>query len=107
MRHQGRTLAVLTTNVMAQVGAPKLPKAAGLYTPENILPSIIWKYTCGNCGLFVEPNKCAIISEEGGTDPGEINPRGYCVLWVPRPQEPAFSRWALMAMGKPAIEDPR
>jgi hypothetical protein len=102
-----RILAYGVKQIQEAVGLQKFTKQVLMYQSTPPIMPLGYKYTCGNCGFFADHNKCQIVSEQGEPDPGQISPGGWCPAWLPRPEEPPFSRWALMMAGLPPIEDTR
>lgn len=47
-------------------------------------PPLFWDYRCLNCRFWVEPDGCQVVS-------GRISPSGWCVIWLPPDDKPAFS----------------
>lgn len=54
-----------------------------LYVPINPPPAV-WDYKCYKCHWYQEPRQCKVVR-------GDISPYGWCTLWVPPANYPAFS----------------
>lgn len=60
----------------------KLTKEAAAYrnTPVSVqILSVDGDYRCGNCLLFLKPNRCLIVE-------GSIKKSAWCILWVGFPK---------------------
>lgn len=47
-------------------------------------PPVFWDYKCRKCRFWIEPNACTVVN-------GEISPNGWCSIWLPPDDKPAFS----------------
>ena len=61
----------------------KFPKSAVAYIPLSP-PPVLWDYKCRKCRFWQEPASCIVVE-------GEILPRGWCTIWLPPDDKPAFS----------------
>lgn len=61
---------------------PKFPKALVAYQDNPVLVKILsleGDYRCGNCLLFLKPDRCLIVE-------GLIKAEAWCILWVGLPK---------------------
>ena len=61
----------------------KFTKQQVAYIPFSP-PPVFWDYKCKKCKFWKEPDSCTTVE-------GKISPRGYCVIWLPPEDKPAFS----------------
>ena len=61
----------------------KYSKQAVAYFPLSP-PPVFWNYKCKKCRFWIEPNACEVVE-------GKISPGGWCVIWLPPDDKPAFS----------------
>lgn len=47
-------------------------------------PPVFWDYKCKKCRFWIEPDRCEVVE-------GEISPIGWCAIWLPPDNKPAFS----------------
>ena len=75
----------------------KFSKREAAYLPQSPFPSLLWQNRCGRCRFWEEgepgePGKCHIVGREGDPYGGEaIHYRGWCGLYTPPANEPAFT----------------
>jgi len=61
----------------------KFSKPAVAYIPFSP-PPVFWDYKCKKCRFWQAPDSCKVVE-------GKISPRGYCAIWLPPDDKPAFS----------------
>ena len=66
---------------VAQNGKFTKPQAA--YLPFSP-PPVFWDYKCKKCCFWQAPNGCRVVE-------GKISPGGWCSIWLPPEDKPAFS----------------
>lgn len=75
----------------------KFDKHTAIYLPQSPLPPVVWRNQCQRCQFWEEgePGKagsCHIVGREDDPYGGEaIHPRGWCALFTPPSEEPAFA----------------
>ena len=68
----------------------KLPKALVIYLQTGP-PPIIWKYNCGGCMFYIDPEECSIVDSAGPPHEGFICPDAWCIIWFPLGDTAPFS----------------
>ena len=61
----------------------KLSKSQVAYIPFSP-PPVFWDYKCRKCLFWQSPGACQVVE-------GKISPRGWCAIWLPPDDKPAFS----------------
>lgn len=61
----------------------KFSKFTVAYLPLSP-PPVFWDYKCKKCRFWIEPDRCEVVE-------GEISPIGWCAIWLPLDNKPAFS----------------
>lgn len=75
----------------------KFGKGEAAYLPQTPFPPNAWVNSCGRCRFWQEGDRgeagsCHIVGRPGDSFGGErIHPRGWCKLWLPPANEPAFA----------------
>lgn len=75
----------------------KFGKKEARYLPQTPFPPNLWVNSCGRCrfweeGASGEAGRCHVVGRKGDRFGGEhIHPRGWCKLWLPPENEPAFA----------------
>lgn len=75
----------------------KFSKREVAYLPQSPFPPLLWQNRCGRCRFWEEgspgePGGCHIVGREGDPYGGEaIHYRGWCGLFMPPSNEPAFT----------------
>jgi len=47
-------------------------------------PPVFWDYKCRKCRFWQAPDSCTVVD-------GKISPGGWCAIWLPSDDRPAFS----------------
>ena len=68
-------------NRVAEEG--KFLKTQVAYIPFSP-PPVFWDYKCRKCRFWQSPDSCTVVD-------GKISPRGWCAIWLPPDDKPAFS----------------
>lgn len=58
-------------------------KSQVLYSPLSP-PPVFWDYKCAKCRFYDGAGGCRVVD-------GEIGRNGWCVLWLPPDNKPAFT----------------
>jgi len=61
----------------------KFTKSQVLYFPLSP-PPVFWDYKCRKCRFWQGPDSCIVVD-------GKISPGGWCAIWLPPEDKPAFS----------------
>lgn len=61
----------------------KFSKPQVAYVPLSP-PPVFWDYKCRKCRFWIAPDACEVVE-------GAIAPRGWCTIWLPPEDKPAFS----------------
>ena len=61
----------------------KFSKQAAAYLPLSP-PPVFWDYKCRKCRFWQTPDSCKVVDEK-------ISPIGWCAIWLPPDDKPAFS----------------
>ena len=61
----------------------KFSKSQVAYLPFSP-PPVFWDYKCRKCLFWQGPDSCTVVE-------GEISPGGWCSIWLPPEDKPAFS----------------
>lgn len=77
----------------------KFDKRSARYLPQSPFPPLLWRPQCGRCQFWEEggpgePGRCHVVGRPDDDFGGEaIHPRGWCAVFTPPSDEPAFA-WA-------------
>lgn len=61
----------------------KYSKQSVAYLPVSP-PPVFWDYKCRKCRFWQPPDSCTVVESE-------VSPRGWCAIWLPPDNKPAFS----------------
>ena len=69
----------------------KFAKRQVVYVPVSP-PPFFWDYKCRKCRFWQQPDSCSVVD-------GTVSPGGFCVIWLPPDDKPAFSWIRELARG--------
>ena len=69
----------------------KFSKSAVAYIPLSP-PPVFWDYKCRKCRFWQGPDSCTVVD-------GKISSGGWCAIWLPPDDKPAFS-WINELLGR-------
>ncbi|MBA7615546.1 hypothetical protein ES703_22827 [subsurface metagenome] len=61
----------------------KFSKPTVAYIPLSP-PPVFFDYKCKKCRFWIAPDACGVVE-------GKISPIGWCAIWLPPDDKPAFS----------------